>query len=92
MEQVETYGYFTPCFARSLIGKMGTHSVYLHYVLDIWFQRRIRRQCRGEAYLFRFADDFLAGFQYQTDAEFFRDSLGDRLGKFHLELAEEKTR
>ena len=67
-------------------------NVYLHYVLDIWFQRRVRRQCRGEAYLFRFADDFLAGFQYQTDAEFFRESLGDRLGEFHLELAEEKTR
>ena len=31
-------------------------NVYLHYVLDLWFQRRIRRRCRGEAYLFRFAD------------------------------------
>jgi RNA-directed DNA polymerase len=39
-----------------------------------------------------FTLDFLAGFQYQTDAEFFRESLGDRLGEFHLELAEEKTR
>ena len=67
-------------------------NVYLHYVWDIGFQRRVRRQCRGEAYLFRFADDFLAGFQYQTDAEFFRERLGDRLGEFHLELAEEKMR
>jgi group II intron reverse transcriptase/maturase len=67
-------------------------NVSLHYVVDRWFQRRVRRQCRGEAYLFRFADDFLAGFQYQTDAECFRESLGDRLGEFHLELAEEKTR
>jgi RNA-directed DNA polymerase len=67
-------------------------NVSLHYVLDIWFQRRVRRQCRGEAYLFRCADDFLAGFQDQTDAEAFRASLGDRLGKFHLELAAEKTR
>jgi RNA-directed DNA polymerase len=39
-------------------------NVYLHYVLDIWFQRRVHRQCRGEAYVFRFADDCLAGFQY----------------------------
>jgi RNA-directed DNA polymerase len=67
-------------------------NVYLHYVLDIWFQRRVRCQCRGEAYLSRFADDFLACFQYQTDAESFLKSLGDRMGEFHLELAEEKTR
>ena len=32
-------------------------NIYLHYVLDVWFQRRIRRQCQGEAYLYRFADD-----------------------------------
>jgi group II intron reverse transcriptase/maturase len=67
-------------------------NVYLHYVLDIWFQRRVRRHCRGEAYLFRFADDFLACFQYQTDAESFLESLGYRMEQFHLELAEEKTR
>jgi RNA-directed DNA polymerase len=66
-------------------------NVYLHYVLDIWFQRRVRRQCRGEAYLFRFADDFVACFQYQSDAESFLESLGHRMEGFHLELAEEKT-
>jgi len=32
-------------------------NVYLHYVLDLWFERRFRKQCRGEAYYFRFADD-----------------------------------
>jgi RNA-directed DNA polymerase len=67
-------------------------NVYLHFVLDLWFQRRVRRRCRGEAYLFRFAEDFLAGFQYQTDAEAFLARLGERLEGFHLELAEEKTR
>src|SRR5919202_1218119 len=67
-------------------------NVYLHYVLDIWFQRRVRRQCRGEAYVIRFADDFLAGFQYQTDSEDFLASLGKRMEEFHLELAPEKTR
>jgi len=67
-------------------------NVYLHFVLDLWFQRRVRRRCRGEAYLFRFADDFLACFQYQTDAESFLESLGERLEGFHLEVAEEKTR
>jgi group II intron reverse transcriptase/maturase len=67
-------------------------NVSLHVVRDIWFQRRVRRQCRGEAYVFRFADDFLAGCQYRTDAESFLESLGARLEGFHLELAEEKTR
>jgi RNA-directed DNA polymerase len=67
-------------------------NVYLHYVLDIWFQRRIRRHCRGEAYLYRFADDFVACFQYQTEADDFLESLGKRMQEFHLELAPEKTR
>ena len=66
-------------------------NVSLHYVLDLWFQRRVRRQSRGEASLLRFADDFLACFQYRTDAEAFHQSLGDRLEGFHLELAQEKT-
>jgi len=52
----------------------------------------VRRHCRGEAFLFRFADDFLACFQHRTDAEAFLESLGERLEGFHLELAEEKTR
>jgi hypothetical protein len=67
-------------------------NVYLHYVLDLWLQRRVRRRCRGEAYVFRFADDFRACFQHQTDAEAFLERLGDRLEGFHLELAKEKTR
>jgi RNA-directed DNA polymerase len=67
-------------------------NIYLHYVLDLWFQRRIRRECRGEVYLFRFADDFLACFERRSDADQFRTALGDRMEKFHLELAEEKTR
>ena len=67
-------------------------NVYLHYVLDLWFQRRIRRRCRGEAYLFRFADDFVACFQYQTEADDWLTTLGDRMEEFHLELAQEKTR
>jgi RNA-directed DNA polymerase len=67
-------------------------NIYLHYVLDLWFSHRIRRQCRGEAYYFRFADDFLACFQYKGDAGLFRNRLKDRLGDFGLEMAEEKTR
>jgi RNA-directed DNA polymerase len=57
---------------------------YLHYVLDGWFARVIRRQSRGEAYYFRFADDFGAGFQYPEDARGFMERLESRLGQFGL--------
>ena len=66
-------------------------NIYLHYVLDLWFSKRVRRQSRGEAYYFRFADDFLACFQYKDDAEQFLERLKDRIEGFGLQLAEEKT-
>jgi len=67
-------------------------NIYLHYVLDQWFSRVVRPRCRGEAHYFRFADDFVACFQYQQDANRFMEALRGRLGKFGLSLAEEKTR
>jgi group II intron reverse transcriptase/maturase len=67
-------------------------NIYLHYVLDLWFSHRVKKQCRGEAYYFRFADDFLACFQYKADAEDFENRLSDRLEGFGLEVAKEKTR
>jgi len=66
-------------------------NIYLHYVLDQWFSRQVQKQSRGEAYYFRFADDFLACFQYKDDAQRFRQSLKGRLESFGLKLAEEKT-
>lgn len=66
-------------------------NIYLHYVLDLWFSKRVRRQSDGEAYYFRFADDFLACFRYKADAERFHRHLKERLEEFGLELAEEKT-
>ena len=60
-------------------------------MLDVWFSKRVRRQCQGEAYYFRFADDFLACFQYKGEAERFRFQLEDRLEGFGLKLAMEKT-
>jgi group II intron reverse transcriptase/maturase len=66
-------------------------NIYLHYVLDLWFSLRVRGQCRGEAYYFRFADDFLACFQRKDDAERFQQRLKDRIEGFGLELAEDKT-
>ena len=67
-------------------------NIYLHYVLDLWFSRRVSRQCRGAAYYCRYADDFVACFQYKDEAEGFREGLGARVEEFGLQLAEEKTR
>lgn len=67
-------------------------NVYLHYVLDLWFEKSVKRQCRGEAYLIRYADDFVCCFQHKEDAEGFYKALKERMAKFQLTLAEEKTR
>jgi len=67
-------------------------NLYLHYVLDLWFERRFRQQCRGEAYFFRYADDFVACFQYREDAERFLSEMAARLEEFHLEVEASKTR
>lgn len=66
-------------------------NIYLHYALDIWFSRRFMKQCKGKAYYFRFADDYLACFQHKRDALNFMDQMKTRLKGFHLEVAEEKT-
>ena len=46
-------------------------NVYLHYVLDLWFEKRVRKQCKGQAYIVRYADDFVCCFQYKSEAEQF---------------------
>src|ERR1700682_1407426 len=67
-------------------------NVYLHYVLDLWFERRFRLGCQGEAYLFRYADDFVACFQNQEDAERYREEMEVRLREFNLEIEPSKTK
>jgi len=67
-------------------------NVYLHHVLDLWFERVVKPRCRGQAYIIRFADDFLCAFQYKDDAERFYRVLPKRLEKFALKVAPEKTR
>jgi group II intron reverse transcriptase/maturase len=67
-------------------------NVYLHYVLDLWFEKVFRRGCRGEAFLHRYADDFVCGFGRAEDAGLFYGQLEERLRKFGLELAADKTR
>lgn len=67
-------------------------NIYLHYVLDLWFMRRFRRSCRGEAYMVRYADDFVMCFERHEDAERFGPALAERLAAFGLELEPDKTR
>ena len=67
-------------------------NVYLHYVLDLWFEKGIKPRLKGEAYYVRYADDFLIMFQYENEARKVMQALIPRLGKFGLEVAEDKTR
>ena len=67
-------------------------NVYLHYVLDQWYGILIRKACKGEVYYVRYADDFLFLFQYENEAKAVMRKLKERLGKYGLELAEDKTR
>jgi RNA-directed DNA polymerase len=67
-------------------------NLYLHYVLDLWFEKKIKPNCQGGAYLVRFVDDFVVGFQYARDAREFAERIKECFARFNLELAEEKTR
>lgn len=66
-------------------------NVYLHYALDLWFEKVVKRHCRGEAIICRYADDFVCAFRFKDDAERFYGELPRRLEKFNLEVAPEKT-
>jgi RNA-directed DNA polymerase len=67
-------------------------NLYLHYVVDIWFNEIIKKKCKGQAYIVRYADDFVCCFQYENEAKAFYEELKSRLGKFNLEVAEDKTK
>ena len=67
-------------------------NVYLHYALDLWMEKVVKPRCEGEAYLCRYADDYICAFRYKKDAQRFYEALERRLGKFGLELATDKTR
>jgi group II intron reverse transcriptase/maturase len=67
-------------------------NVYLHYVFDLWAQQWRRRHAHGDVIVVRYADDYIAGFEHHDDAQRFLAELRDRLAKFGLELADEKTR
>lgn len=67
-------------------------NIYLHYVLDTWFEVRVKRACHGQCYLIRYCDDFVCCFQNKWEAEKFYRSLNERFKEFGLELAMEKTK
>src|SRR5262245_42906332 len=67
-------------------------NVYLHYALDLWFERVVKPRLRGEAYLVRYIDDFVVCFQFREDALRFQDALRKRLDKFGLTLEPTKTK
>ena len=67
-------------------------NIYLHYVLDLWVERVVKRYCRGVVEMVRYADDFVICVQYKDEAERILRVLKKRLARFSLELAEDKTR
>lgn len=66
-------------------------NIYLHYALDLWFEKRIKPHLKGGAMLIRYADDFVVAFQYRDEARAFYQELPRRLKQFNLEIAPEKT-
>jgi group II intron reverse transcriptase/maturase len=66
-------------------------NVYVHYALDLWFDKVVKPHCRGEALLCRYADDWVCAFRYQDDAERFYRVLPKRLAQFNLQVAPDKT-
>ena len=66
-------------------------NVYLHYVLDLWFEREVKSRLRGRATLIRYCDDFIIGFEREDDARRVMTVLGKRLGRFGLALHPDKT-
>jgi len=67
-------------------------NIYLHYALDLWAVRWRQREATGDMIIVRYADDFIVGFQHESDARCFLDEMRERLGKFALTLHPEKTR
>ncbi len=67
-------------------------NIYLHYAFDLWVEQWRGRHARGDVIAVRYADDWVAGFQYRDDAERFERAVAERLGQFGLKLHPDKTR
>jgi len=66
-------------------------NIYLHYVLDLWFEKRYAKSCSGRAYLIRYADDYVACFTQEADARRFLTEMEQRLAQFDLQVEPSKT-
>ncbi len=67
-------------------------NIFLHYVLDLWFDKRVKRHVRGACHLVRYADDFVCLIQHQEEAQHVATELRERFAQFDLQLHPEKTR
>jgi group II intron reverse transcriptase/maturase len=67
-------------------------NIYLHYVFDLWADQWRKTRATGDVIIVRYADDFVVGFQHESDAVRFHQELRERFRKFNLELHAEKTR
>ncbi len=67
-------------------------NIFLHYVLDDWYVKEVQPRMKGKCFLIRFADDFIMGFQLETDAKRLMEVLPERFDRFELELHPEKTK
>jgi group II intron reverse transcriptase/maturase len=67
-------------------------NIYLHYVIDLWFEKIVNKHCKGDASIVRYADDSVACFQYKHEAEAYYKALISRLKKFELDISIEKSK
>jgi len=67
-------------------------NVYLHYVLDNWFERDVKPRLQGQATMIRYADDFICCFELESDARRYQAVLPTRLARYSLSVAQEKTK
>ena len=66
-------------------------NIYLHYTLDLWFEKKYKLKCLGHSFMVRYADDFVVGFEREEEARQFLQDLKERFKEFGLEIAEDKT-
>lgn len=67
-------------------------NIYLHYIIDKWFEEKVKPRLRGYAQMIRYADDFIVCFQSEKEAYEFSKAIGERLGKYGLKIAEAKSK
>ena len=67
-------------------------NIYMHFVLVLWYKEVIEKRVEGNTFLVVYADDFIAGFQYQREAEAYYGALKERMSKFGLELESSKSK